>query len=346
MRVTIPLSSISSLAIHLMERRQYALPADVARDYGPRLERDYDQKQREKILKIALKHGRKEAATTGHALALALAQYHPGFCQDPDRFLAMVRNKLLELEPKCLSFPIRYGPRRPQQPIAAPLLGLGLDEFVPSASCALLGLPPSESEYQRMIDYEERQLKHMADPSVRWQYRHWLETFRKFFAPNTRAVLMRRLLLGALFGDPPSCTPVTALALLTELVDRGFLLLTWSLSEGRAAIRHLLEAIDATDFFQDAAPPPRPGEVVVIDLVKEDEAEEAPKKPRGEPDEDEDNLCGICESAAIDTVFVECGHMYACVGCATRLYTTRRECPLCRTALKRPPLKVFRKGSV
>lgn len=47
----------------------------------------------------------------------------------------------------------------------------------------------------------------------------------------------------------------------------------------------------------------------------------------GSPAENSD-MCGACMENKIDTVFVPCGHMYACSSCTTKL--VQRKCPICR----------------
>jgi hypothetical protein len=46
---------------------------------------------------------------------------------------------------------------------------------------------------------------------------------------------------------------------------------------------------------------------------------------------DEAGACSICLDAAINTIFLECGHMAACLACAGKLTT----CPICRRPITR-----------
>ncbi len=68
----------------------------------------------------------------------------------------------------------------------------------------------------------------------------------------------------------------------------------------------------------------------------ESRAEEPPsKKPRTNKDKsaekqgEEQKQCRICCAAEINSVFVPCGHIMACVGCAVRLEDA--PCPVCRS---------------
>ena len=45
--------------------------------------------------------------------------------------------------------------------------------------------------------------------------------------------------------------------------------------------------------------------------------------------EDEQQLCQICYEKDMDSLFYDCGHVCACIGCATAL----KHCPLCRKAI-------------
>ena len=45
----------------------------------------------------------------------------------------------------------------------------------------------------------------------------------------------------------------------------------------------------------------------------------------------DDNLCKICLDAPIDCVFIDCGHLCACLPCGRQL----SECPLCRSYIVR-----------
>ena len=41
------------------------------------------------------------------------------------------------------------------------------------------------------------------------------------------------------------------------------------------------------------------------------------------------DMCAICFDASVDTAFVPCGHMTACLDCARRVHQSGR-CPICR----------------
>ena len=41
--------------------------------------------------------------------------------------------------------------------------------------------------------------------------------------------------------------------------------------------------------------------------------------------------CVICFVEPINTVFVPCGHLYACETCALRIYEATGTCPICRS---------------
>ena len=69
----------------------------------------------------------------------------------------------------------------------------------------------------------------------------------------------------------------------------------------------------------------------IIILTDEDIAEELAldlSKIKIYTDEEEDN-CVICMEAKKDTVFIPCGHFYACNGCSLKI----TKCPICRTVI-------------
>ncbi|KXS11513.1 hypothetical protein M427DRAFT_434882 [Gonapodya prolifera JEL478] len=49
----------------------------------------------------------------------------------------------------------------------------------------------------------------------------------------------------------------------------------------------------------------------------------------------DEDLCKICCDGAVNTVFLECGHMATCVSCANKLMSSNRECPMCRQYITR-----------
>ncbi|KAJ3269665.1 hypothetical protein HDV01_001137 [Terramyces sp. JEL0728] len=49
----------------------------------------------------------------------------------------------------------------------------------------------------------------------------------------------------------------------------------------------------------------------------------------------EDQICKICCDLAINCVLLECGHLIACMECATELQKTTGECPICRARIVR-----------
>jgi formate dehydrogenase maturation protein FdhE len=56
----------------------------------------------------------------------------------------------------------------------------------------------------------------------------------------------------------------------------------------------------------------------------------------------DDSTCRICCDAHINAVFLECGHMAACMPCANRLQQEERNvCPICREPITRV-VHVFR----
>ena len=62
-------------------------------------------------------------------------------------------------------------------------------------------------------------------------------------------------------------------------------------------------------------------------------AADGDKKPAASADtaEDDDRMCVVCLVARKDHVFIPCGHMCACEGCATEIKNTDSPaCPLCR----------------
>ena len=50
------------------------------------------------------------------------------------------------------------------------------------------------------------------------------------------------------------------------------------------------------------------------------------KNRRKRPREAGDDMCSVCMDRAIDSAFIPCGHMTACLSCARRLTA----CPICR----------------
>lgn len=50
-------------------------------------------------------------------------------------------------------------------------------------------------------------------------------------------------------------------------------------------------------------------------------------------EEDEKTLCVVCQERTANAVIMNCGHLYTCVSCTTRL--SPRSCPICRQPIKR-----------
>ncbi|GMR58733.1 hypothetical protein PMAYCL1PPCAC_28928 [Pristionchus mayeri] len=44
--------------------------------------------------------------------------------------------------------------------------------------------------------------------------------------------------------------------------------------------------------------------------------------------------CYICFDAAINSVFIDCGHMCACIECAQKIKNETNKCPICRRVIK------------
>jgi hypothetical protein len=62
--------------------------------------------------------------------------------------------------------------------------------------------------------------------------------------------------------------------------------------------------------------------------------QEKKRLERLEKEEKEKNTCKVCCAAPINTVFVPCGHIYACQPCAEQCVrgarAADRKCPVCR----------------
>ncbi|KAI9480068.1 hypothetical protein LPJ78_002406 [Coemansia sp. RSA 989] len=71
------------------------------------------------------------------------------------------------------------------------------------------------------------------------------------------------------------------------------------------------------------------------------QADAAASSPSGEQPS-EDNTCKICLDAITNCVFLNCGHMCACLECGNRIISSgRRECPICREYIAKV-IHVFR----
>ncbi|KAI7855830.1 zinc finger, C3HC4 type-domain-containing protein [Circinella umbellata] len=56
-------------------------------------------------------------------------------------------------------------------------------------------------------------------------------------------------------------------------------------------------------------------------------------KEGGNTTTSDDSLCRICLDAEQNCVFLDCGHMVACMDCAKQLLSSKNECPICREAI-------------
>ena len=57
------------------------------------------------------------------------------------------------------------------------------------------------------------------------------------------------------------------------------------------------------------------------------------KKQRKRPRVEGSDICSVCLDRTIDTAFVPCGHMTACLSCARRLHADGTSCPICREGI-------------
>ena len=57
------------------------------------------------------------------------------------------------------------------------------------------------------------------------------------------------------------------------------------------------------------------------------------KKQRKRPRVEGSDICSVCLDKTIDTAFVPCGHMTACLSCARRLHADGTSCPICREGI-------------
>lgn len=44
-------------------------------------------------------------------------------------------------------------------------------------------------------------------------------------------------------------------------------------------------------------------------------------------------VCTICATVAVDTMLQPCGHTQFCASCVRRMLGTKKECPVCRSAV-------------
>jgi hypothetical protein len=108
-------------SVSLLDMAEYDRPyhsvAELVRDYTPIVAR-YTVGERKEMLRLGLNKRPTTSAEWYDAyqdpseVVLLLAQRHPGFLQNPHRFLGMMDVKLsVGQEAKPLAFPIKYGPR-------------------------------------------------------------------------------------------------------------------------------------------------------------------------------------------------------------------------------------------
>ena len=62
-------------------------------------------------------------------------------------------------------------------------------------------------------------------------------------------------------------------------------------------------------------------------------AKEAKKAKKAATETNDADACKICLDLAIETCFVPCGHMMACLTCGVQLL--KKPCPMCRTTVKK-----------
>lgn len=54
-----------------------------------------------------------------------------------------------------------------------------------------------------------------------------------------------------------------------------------------------------------------------------------------------DMLCKICMGNKSTHAILECGHVCMCIICAKKVYDEMKKCPICKTEMDEPPIKLY-----
>ncbi|KAL5522731.1 hypothetical protein ACEPAG_8749 [Sanghuangporus baumii] len=112
----------------------------------------------------------------------------------------------------------------------------------------------------------------------------------------------------------------------------------------REAYRTTVESVSESDSSQENSPPSGPTQIIeevasvpVNSEMKEEaktvDLSRSPSPPSFRSTVERNGLCVVCQDEEANIVVIDCGHLALCRACSDLVWSSTRECPLCRTRI-------------
>jgi hypothetical protein len=304
--------SIPSAPVMEYPRARYT-PAQLHLIYGKRF-LAYSPHHRTLIGYIFLNRSPTRTWEDHAALMDLLIERHPGFSVEPESFMSLIEEKLAQAAHETLAplpFPIRYGGRRKR------------DDTTPRR-VQVVDLTTVEEKKRPRDTPAELSTAEKTDFLVA----RWLPTFAKLFElENLRTLDVLMDVYFLLPGAPPVDRPNSPRDAIERFVNASFI---------HYGPDDWVEVLDIVGTIESGHLYVVPHALYAYPSEKKVEEEPPAKKPR--LDGGEAGNCCICMTTAINSVFLNCGHLAACITCAQALArkvtpTQPARCPICRSPI-------------